>query len=108
MGAQRVLATRLRLGSVWHLGEFFQDRSADYMRVIDEFMQPILEDAITKRRASQEDGKEVTDEDHGTLLDHLVRLTDGKGHCDVMPTLYWRLSDAPLPSQTQFCYTMRH
>ncbi|KAI0663218.1 cytochrome P450 monooxygenase pc-2 [Cubamyces menziesii] len=76
MGAQRVLATRLRLGSVWHLGEFFQDRSADYMRVIDEFMQPILEDAITKRRASQEDGKEVTDEDHGTLLDHLVRLTD--------------------------------
>ncbi|KAH9894448.1 cytochrome P450 monooxygenase pc-2 [Cubamyces lactineus] len=76
MSAQRVLATRLRLGGVWHLKEFFHDRSAEHMRVIDEFMRPILEEAIAKRRASEAQGKETVDEDRGTLLDHLVQLTD--------------------------------
>ena len=48
------------------------------MRVIDEFLQPILNEAIAKRRTVQSKGKEAAEEEHDTLLDHLVQLTDGE------------------------------
>ncbi|KAH9849996.1 cytochrome P450 monooxygenase pc-2 [Lenzites betulinus] len=75
LGAQRVLAMRLRLGWTWPLQEIVQDKSTEHMRVIDEFLQPVLKEAIAKNRNS--DGvKQVADEEGETLLDHLVKLTD--------------------------------
>ncbi|KAI0663217.1 cytochrome P450 [Cubamyces menziesii] len=76
LGVQRVLAMRLRLGWVWQLKELFHDRSAEHMRVIDEFLQPILNEAIAKRRVAQSQDKEAAEEERDTLLDHLVQLTD--------------------------------
>ncbi|KAI0824718.1 cytochrome P450 monooxygenase pc-2 [Trametes gibbosa] len=75
LGAQRALAMRLRLGWTWPLQEIIKDASEEHMRVIDEFLQPILEEAITKNR-NPDFVKHSGDEDHETLLDHLVKLTD--------------------------------
>ncbi|KAI0332394.1 cytochrome P450 monooxygenase pc-2 [Cubamyces sp. BRFM 1775] len=76
LGVQRVLAMRLRLGWVWRLKELFHDQSEEHMRVIDEFLQPILNEAIAKRRAAQSQDKEIAEKEQDTLLDHLVQLTD--------------------------------
>lgn len=79
-GAQNVISMRTRVGWFWHLQELLHDRSAEHMRVVDEFLQPILEEAIAKNRAAKAQmeatGEKGSEEDE-TLLDHLVKLTDG-------------------------------
>lgn len=79
-GVQEVLAMRLRLGGIWPLQEIRRDKSAEHMQVIDEFLQPILTEAIAKNRNTgvPKGSAEKQDEEHETLLDHLVKLTDGK------------------------------
>ncbi|EIW61469.1 cytochrome P450 monooxygenase pc-3 [Trametes versicolor FP-101664 SS1] len=78
-GAQNVISMRTRVGWFWHLQELLNDRSAEHMRVVDEFLQPILEEAIAKNRAAKAQleatGEKGSEEDE-TLLDHLVKLTD--------------------------------
>ncbi|KAI0353450.1 cytochrome P450 monooxygenase pc-3 [Trametes cingulata] len=79
LGAQSILALRLRYGWSWVLPEFFKDQCEDHMRVIDAFLQPILDEAIAKNRGKvgdvQGDKEDIGDEDE-TLLDHLVKITD--------------------------------
>ncbi len=79
-GVQEALAMRLRLGGTWPLQEIRRDKSAEHMQVIDEFLKPILTEAIAKNRnvGSPKGNAETQDEEHETLLDHLVKLTDGK------------------------------
>ncbi|KAJ3013411.1 hypothetical protein NUW54_g1605 [Trametes sanguinea] len=78
--AQRVVSTRPRASHAWRLFEFWQDKTAEPMRIVNEFIQPILEEAITKHRAAmgerQSGGNDSKDEDGKTLLDHLVYITD--------------------------------
>lgn len=71
---------RLRFGGIWPLQEIRRDASAEHMQVIDEFLQPILTEAIAKNRdtGAPRGAAEKQDEEHETLLDHLVKLTDGK------------------------------
>lgn len=72
---------RLRLGGIWPLQEIRRDASAERMQIIDEFLQPILTQAIAKNRnTGVSKGAEKQEEEHETLLDHLVKLTDGKCH----------------------------
>ena len=56
------------------------------MKVVDAYLQPILEEAIRKNRNSAGKGEkgqaDVTDENE-TLLDHLVKYTDGKSDISV-------------------------
>ncbi|KAI0663216.1 cytochrome P450 monooxygenase pc-3 [Cubamyces menziesii] len=79
-GAQHVVSIRSRTGWVWHLRELFKDDSAEHMRVVDAFLQPILEEAIAKNRAAKGQGaieaKEGEEDEDETLLDHLVKITD--------------------------------
>ncbi|OSC98991.1 cytochrome P450 monooxygenase pc-2 [Trametes coccinea BRFM310] len=79
--AQRVISRRPRASHAWPLFEFWQDKSAKPMRIVNEFVQPILEEAIARHRAAEierrngsRDSKET--EDGETLLDHLVKITD--------------------------------
>lgn len=56
------------------------------MRIVDEFIQPILQDALSKFKAEKDAGKSAQPkdkeiEDDETLLDHLVRYTNGKCSC---------------------------
>nr|BED42918.1 cytochrome P450 monooxygenase [Trametes versicolor] len=76
-GVQEALAMRLRLGGIWPLQEIRRDASAEHMQVIDEFLEPILTEAIAKNRnTGVPKGAEKQDEENETLLDHLVKLTD--------------------------------
>ena len=74
LNAQAALAMRLRKGWVWHFSELTKDSSAEAMKEVDAYLQPILEEAI-RRNKTQIAGKAKDAEDE-TLLDHLVKLTD--------------------------------
>ncbi|RDX53659.1 cytochrome P450 monooxygenase pc-3 [Lentinus brumalis] len=77
--AQAALAMRLRMGWVWRFSELTKDASADAMKEVDAYLQPILEEAIRKNRSQiGKSGaeKDQDAEDSETLLDHLVKLTD--------------------------------
>lgn len=76
LNAQAALAMRLRKGWVWHFSELTIDSSAEAMKEVDAYLQPILEEAI-RRNKTQIAGKAKDAEDE-TLLDHLVKLTDSQ------------------------------
>jgi cytochrome P450 len=76
--AQDVISYRNMVGPVWRLLEVRGDRTAEAMRVVSAFIDPIVREAIRKRQQQQphaEQKDEVADED--TLLDYLVRQTSG-------------------------------
>ena len=83
--AQWDIATRLRTGFVWPLREFSGDRTKKPMEIVNAYLDPILAEALRKKKASQGSGpvypgerekKEITED--VTLLDHLVKQTEGK------------------------------
>lgn len=81
--AQTIVARRERMGGLWPLTEFRGDRMKAPMKVVDAFINPIIEEAIRKKDAkiSTDTEKEANpaDVDEGeTLLDHLVKFTSGK------------------------------
>lgn len=56
--------------------EFWKDTVTPLRKVIDEFTEPLLEEALAKK-AKNQDAKEG--EDHGdTLLSHLVHQTEDR------------------------------
>ncbi|KAG5735396.1 Cytochrome P450 52A3 [Termitomyces sp. T112] len=78
---QLLSALRTRYGPSWALLEFWKDRVLPHRAVIDEFAQPILEEAIRNNRtrkeqnATEKNGEELLG---GTLLDHLVSQTEDR------------------------------
>ncbi|CDO68134.1 hypothetical protein BN946_scf185003.g6 [Trametes cinnabarina] len=77
--AQLIIAMRSQLGWFWHFQELLRDKTAEPMQVVDQFLTPILEEAIRRNRASRVKGmaSHVKDADEDeTLLDHLVKLTN--------------------------------
>lgn len=81
MRAQIVLAERATMGRIWPLFETRKNRTDEYMCVVNEYLDPILRNALRRKEemASSAGGvsgdKESDDIDGETLLDHLVRLT---------------------------------
>ncbi len=77
--AQLVIAARHRQGWVWPIMEFFKDRAADPMKVVNAYIDPILQEAIRRAKETTNNEKLITEvgEDE-TLLDHLVKHTQGK------------------------------
>ncbi|KAF9025789.1 cytochrome P450 monooxygenase pc-3 [Hymenopellis radicata] len=73
--AQDVLILRQRKGWIWPLGEIRGDRTAGPMKVIRNFIEPIIASALEKKLDVDSDKKarEIGDDD--TLLDHLVDVT---------------------------------
>lgn len=80
--AQETIAYRFRLGWVWAFQEIFVNKTAEDMRVIDAFLDPILQEAIANHTTSKEVGTsqdtagEVKEDE--TFLEYLVRSTTGK------------------------------
>lgn len=79
--AQFATAKRGRLNFLWPLFEFWKDKTEEHMKVVDAFIDPILHEAIKKKKALGEvkkpSEKEQIEEDE-TLLSHLIKYTDGK------------------------------
>ncbi|KAJ7327912.1 cytochrome P450 [Mycena albidolilacea] len=81
--AQTVTALRTRLGEHWPLAEFWVDKLEKPMSIVRGFLDPILEEAVAKKRAMAPQEGEKTNElgdrqvqEGETLLDHLVNYTD--------------------------------
>ena len=70
-----VTGRRSSYGAIWPLFEMFEDKTSKHMKVLREFVDPIVKDAIEKRRRGGVEKKELDDSD--TLLDNLVNRTDG-------------------------------
>jgi hypothetical protein len=83
--AQTITALRSRFGEHWPLSEFWADRLGKPMSIVRGFLDPILEEAVAKKRAAgmQENNKKMNElgdrqvEEGESLLDHLVNYTDG-------------------------------
>ncbi|KAM5531928.1 hypothetical protein V8D89_014398 [Ganoderma adspersum] len=70
---QGALAMRLHTGWVWAFEEVFRGRTKGHMKVVDAYLQPILEEALRKNRSDA--GEKEKDDDGETLMDHLVKQT---------------------------------
>ncbi len=99
---QNAISVRLRLGDTWPMWELFTDKTKDGMEIVDAFLQPILQQALAKKRenkgiASVAPGalKDEIAEDE-TLLDHLVKLTDGMPNTHLDELLTNKASDQKL------------
>lgn len=75
--AQLTTARRSRFGSLWPLLELWKDKTEDDMKIVNAFIDPILRDAVAKRKKPTEftDKKEIGEGE--TLLDHLITYTEG-------------------------------
>ncbi|KAJ7703697.1 cytochrome P450 [Mycena rosella] len=82
--AQLVSAQRGPLGAAWPLFEFWSDKVQEPMGVIRAFLDPILAEAVAKRRASGVKGMDVTGGavhdrevlEGETLVEHLLNYTE--------------------------------
>ncbi len=64
---QSILSTRIRIGTLWSLFELTGDRMTAPMKVIRGFVRPLVEDGLRRKGGGG-----------GSLLDHLVGMTNGK------------------------------
>ena len=88
--AQLTVAHRQRTGLMWPLFEMRKDPSKEDMEVVNAFIDPILRDAVAKRKEPQipANKKEIGDSD--TLLDHLISFTKGKQQ--IVPRLVYEFN----------------
>jgi hypothetical protein len=71
---------RARIGVVWPWYELFKDNTAEPMSVVNAYIMPILEAALEKHKKEKEAGVASAPDTIGeddTLLDHLVKFTNG-------------------------------
>ncbi|KAF8810034.1 cytochrome P450 monooxygenase pc-3, partial [Phlegmacium glaucopus] len=77
---QHLTIARASFGNDWPLLEFWSDKVAPYRKVIDNFAEPLMEDALAKRNLELSnngaDGK--GDDENSNLLAHLVKHTQDK------------------------------
>jgi hypothetical protein len=79
---QDVGAWRVKFGPLWVLTELFGDKTRASMKVLDEFLDPILTDAVRKAKDKPPNSELNEVDEDGTLLDHLVKRTSGAGYSD--------------------------
>ena len=75
--ALSTLASRLRSGALWPLFEITRDSTKKDVSVIRGFVKGIVERALEKREEREKAGVEEKEAKRGTLLDHLVTVSDG-------------------------------
>lgn len=84
MAGQTLTGLRSRYGPNWQLAEFWKEKVRPHREVVDQFVDPIIEEALRKR-GSGGDEKVMVGQDEGvkaqTLLDHLVSHTQGLSSC---------------------------
>jgi len=78
--AQETISVRERYGWVWPFMETFKDKSSEPMKVVNAYIEPIVKEALEKKRSlpPKEKGEISEATDDGTLLDHLVQVTSGE------------------------------
>lgn len=77
--AQQVIASRERSGWSWPLAEIWEDKTRKPMQIVDGYIKPIIQEALTKKAGSfdtKDKGEHLAEGE--TLLDHLIRVTEGE------------------------------
>ena len=75
--AQVASAARSGFGQFWPLVEFWESKVEKEIQTIFDYVDPIVKRAIEAKKVKELSKVECEDEDE-TLLEHLVKLTDGK------------------------------
>lgn len=78
--AQSNAAVRTRLGRNWPLREFWKDRVIEHKKKVNEFVDPILKEAVERQRNEERvplKGGEREAKEGESLLDHLLHYTNG-------------------------------
>jgi cytochrome P450 len=88
--AQKVISDRATMSSLWPLAEIFGDRSKESMKVVRAFLDPLIEEALRDKQKKGNAGNVSSNmkndiKEGETLLDHLVKVTDGKFCIDSYP-----------------------
>jgi hypothetical protein len=81
--SQEQISERERLGPIWPLFEVFKDKTKEHMKVVNEYLEPIIQDALRRKKEMKDAGEKLEDGnaeigDDETLLDHLVEMTTGE------------------------------
>ena len=78
---QEATAMRSRFLQSWPLAEFWGDKVERQLDAVHRFIDPIVEDALRRKAERSVEGEDIEKDvlDDETLLEHLVKLTDGMG-----------------------------
>jgi len=75
---QLLSVVRSSLVRYWPLLEFWSDKVAPLRKVMDNFTEPLMEEALAKRNLELSKGADAKDDDdNGNLLAYLVKHTQG-------------------------------
>ncbi|KAH9476510.1 Cytochrome P450 monooxygenase 75 [Psilocybe cubensis] len=74
--AQNVISVRERFGWVWPLAEIAKDKSYQPMQVVNAYIDPIVKDALARKRSIPVEERGLKNGEHDTLVDNLVSVTD--------------------------------
>ncbi|KAK0489452.1 cytochrome P450 [Armillaria novae-zelandiae] len=73
MKGQELIARRSRAGAVWPLLEFWENKVTPHRRVMEDVVQPLLDDAFARKKKRKQDVGEALDEKEvASLLDDLL------------------------------------
>ncbi|KAJ3758543.1 cytochrome P450 monooxygenase pc-1 [Lentinula raphanica] len=80
LDAQEACSSRERFSMVWPMLEIHKDKTKEPMKIINAFIQPIVNEAVAKlknqERLGEKKGPVEEIDENETLLDHLVKQTD--------------------------------
>ncbi|KAH9832996.1 cytochrome P450 [Rhodofomes roseus] len=82
--AEHLCAERATMGEIWPFAEMRKDKTREHMHVVDEYLHPILEEALRKKAEREREkkamGGKAVDADEieegETLIDHLAKFTN--------------------------------
>ncbi|KAG8987804.1 hypothetical protein FRB90_003136 [Tulasnella sp. 427] len=78
--ALSVVGKRLYAGALWRWFEFFEDKTRPHMKVIHDYLDPIVNEALKKRgeKELEEEEEKEKEEEWNTLLEDLVASTQDR------------------------------
>jgi hypothetical protein len=82
--AQVASGARSRFGTFWPLVEFWEDKVEKEIQTVFDYVDPIVKRALETKKVKELFEVESEDEDE-TLLEHLIKLTDGKRPLSPVP-----------------------
>ena len=71
-------ARRARLGIHWRFLEMKRDEVAVQRKLVNEFVDPIIDEVLQRQTGKSENSVDREEEEEETMLEHLVRHTQGE------------------------------
>lgn len=75
--AQEILSERARQRSLWKFGELFKNRSTPSVKVIREYLDPMVRKAVAEKEEFKSIGKDKPEDSADSFLRYLAMSTDG-------------------------------